>query len=155
MNHRIDQRLAELGLTLPEPMAAVANYVPFVRQGDLLFVSGQISSGPDGLITGKLGTELDLAAGQAAARLCALNLLAQARSALSGDLSRIVRVVKLGGFVNAAPDFIEIPKVINGCSDLMVDVLGEAGRHARSAVACPTLPLGAAVEIDAILAVRD
>jgi enamine deaminase RidA (YjgF/YER057c/UK114 family) len=155
MNSAFEERLNALGITLPEPMAAVANYVPYVRQGNMLYISGQISSGPDGLVTGKLGAEHDVASGQAAARLCGINILAQARAALMGDFSRIERVVKLGGFVNATPDFLEVPQVINGCSDLMVDILGEPGRHARSAVACPTLPLGVAVEIDAIIAIHE
>ncbi|MEM9225908.1 MAG: RidA family protein [Pseudomonadota bacterium] len=144
-----EDRLAALGLTLPDPMAAVANYVPTVLSGSQLFVSGQISSGPDGLVLGRLGETMDLASGQDAARLCGINLIAQCKGAL-GELSRIKRVVKLGGFVNASPDFVEIPQVINGCSDLMVEVFGEAGRHARSAVACPVLPLGVAVEIDGV-----
>ncbi|MHA7859096.1 MAG: RidA family protein [Henriciella sp.] len=144
-----ESRLAELGITLPEPMAAVANYVPFVITGNQLFVSGQVSVGPDGLVTGRLGEDMSLEEGQAAARLCALNLIAQCKAAVS-DLSRIKRVVKLGGFVNAHPDFVQIPQVINGCSDVMVDVFGDAGRHARSAVSSPVLPLGVAVEVDGV-----
>jgi len=144
-----EHRLANLGITLPKPMAAVANYVPFVISGNQLFISGQVSAGPDGLVLGRLGEDMDLAAGQAAARLCGINLIAQCNAAL-GDLSRIKRVVKLGGFVNAHADFTQIPQVINGCSDLMVDVFGDAGRHARSAVASPILPLGVAVEVDGI-----
>lgn len=144
-----EQKLAGLGITLPTPMAAVANYVPYVITGSLLHVSGQVSADANGLVRGRLGDSLDLAAGQAAARLCGLNLLAQCLAA-TGDLGRIRRVVKLGGFVNAAPDFVDIPQVINGCSDLMVDVFGDAGRHARFAVASPVLPLGVAVEIDGI-----
>ena len=144
-----ESRLAELGLTLPAPMAAVANYVPFVISGSELVVAGQVSVGTDGLVKGRLGETMTLEEGQAAARLCGLNLIAQCKSAL-GDLSRMKRVVKLGGFVNAHPDFVEIPQVINGCSDLMVDVFGDAGRHARSAVASPVLPLGVAVEVDGV-----
>jgi len=144
-----ETRLAALGITLPEPMAAVANYVPFVISGDHLYISGQISAGSDGLVLGRLGEDMDTAAGQAAARLCGINLIAQCKSAL-GELNRIKRVVKLGGFVNAHSDFTDIPQVINGCSDLMVDVFGDAGRHARSAVASPVLPLGVAVEIDGV-----
>ncbi len=147
-------RLAALGITLPEPVAAVANYVPCVITGDLLFVSGQVSVGPEGLVTGRLGETLDLEAGQAAARLCAINLISQCQAAL-GDLSRVRRIVKLGGFVSAAAHFTDIPRVINGCSDLMVEVFGEAGRHARSAVACPVLPLGAAVEVDGVFEIDD
>ncbi len=149
----IDARLAELGLTLPDAPAPAANYVPSVRAGDLLFVSGQISQGPDGLIKGKLGETMDLAEGAEAARRCGLSLLAQARAALGGDLGRVVRVVKLTGFVNSTADFTDQPKVINGCSDLMVAVFGEAGRHARAAVSAPALPLGVAVEIEAVFQV--
>lgn len=144
-----ESRLQSLGITLPDAMAAVANYVPYVISGNQLFISGQISSGPDGLVCGRLGEDMQLEAGQAAARLCAINLIAQCKAAL-GDLTRVKRVVKLGGFVNAHADFTAIPQVINGCSDLMVDVFGEAGRHARSAVSSPVLPLGVAVEIDGI-----
>ena len=144
-----ESRLAELGVDLPAPMKAVANYVPFVISGRQLFVSGQVSVGADGLVKGRLGENMDLEAGQAAARLCGINLIAQCKAAV-GELSNIKRVVKLGGFVNAAADFEDIPQVINGCSDLMVDVFGEAGRHARSAVSCPVLPLGVAVEIDGV-----
>ncbi|MEE2525136.1 RidA family protein [Hyphobacterium sp. HN65] len=145
-----EKRLSDLGLALPEAAAPVANYVPYVTTGNLVFVSGQISLGPDGLVTGRLGESMNVEQGQAAARLCALNLMAQLKAALDGDLSRLVRVVKLGGFVCATPEFEAIPKVINGASDLMVEVFGDAGRHARSAVSCPALPLGAAVEIDGI-----
>ena len=144
-----ESRLADLGISLPKPMAAVANYVPFVISGSQLFVSGQVSAGAEGLVKGRLGENMTLEDGQAAARLCAINLITQCNAAL-GDLSRIKRVVKLGGFVNAHPDFEEIPQVINGCSDLMVDVFGDAGRHARSAVASPVLPLGVAVEVDGV-----
>ncbi len=149
----IDTRLAELGLTLPDAPAPAANYVPYVRSGDLLFVSGQISQGPEGLIKGRLGDTMDLAEGAEAARRCGLSLLAQTRAALGGDLGRVVRVVKLTGFVNSTADFIDQPKVINGCSDLMVAVFGEAGRHARAAVSAPALPLGVAVEIEAVFQV--
>ena len=149
-----ERRLSELGITLPEPVAPVANYVPWVRSGNQVFVSGQISMGPDGLVKGRLGADMDIEAGQDAAKLCAINLIAQFKAACGGDLSKVVRVVKLGGFVCAAPDFTDIPKVINGCSDLMVAAFGDAGRHARSAVSCPVLPLGAAVEIDAVIEVR-
>lgn len=147
-----ESRLETLGIALPAAMNAVANYVPFVLSGNQLFVSGQVSAGPDGLVLGRLGEDMDLPAGQAAARLCGINLIAQCKAAL-GNLSRVQRVVKLGGFVSCAPDFTSIPQVINGCSNLMVDVFGEAGRHARSAVSCPVLPLGVAVEIDGIFEV--
>jgi len=144
-----EENLADLGIVLPEPAAAVANYVPFVISGSHLYISGQVSMMDGALMKGRLGEDLELSAGQHAARACGINLIAQCKAAL-GDLSRMKRVLKLGGFVNAAPDFTDIPKVINGCSDLMVDVFGEAGRHARSAVACPVLPLGVAVEIDGV-----
>ena len=144
-----EARLIDLGIELPPAMKAVANYVPFVISGNQLFISGQVSATPDGRVTGRLGETMDLPAGQAAARLCGINLIAQCKAAV-GDLSKIRRVVKLGGFVNSHPLFTDIPQVINGCSDLMVDVFGENGRHARSAVACPTLPLGVAVEIDGV-----
>ena len=147
---QIDDRLAALGIALPEPVAPVANYVPFVKSGREVFISGQVSIGPDGLVSGVLGQDMDIAAGQAAARLCAINLISQLKAACEGDLDRLQRVVKLGGFVAAVPGFTEIPQVINGCSDLMVEVFGEKGRHARSAVSCPVLPLGAAVEIDGV-----
>jgi len=144
-----ESRLEALGIELPEPMKAVANYVPFVITGNQLFISGQVSATSTGLMKGRLGEDMELAAGQAAARACGINLIAQCKSAV-GELSKIKRVVKLGGFVNAAAEFTDIPQVINGCSDLMVDVFGDAGRHARSAVSCPVLPLGVAVEIDGV-----
>jgi enamine deaminase RidA (YjgF/YER057c/UK114 family) len=145
----IDARLAALGVTLPDAPPPAANYVPWVRSGALVFVSGQLSSGPGGLATGLLGADMDVAAGAAAARLCAINLIAQARAACGGDLDRIARVVKLTGFVNSAPGFADQPKVVNGASDFLVEVFGEKGRHARSAVGA-ALPFGAAVEIEAI-----
>lgn len=147
---RIETRLAELGVSLPTPPAPVASYVPFVRTGSLVHVSGQVSVDAGGGLKGKLGGDVDLATGQAAARLCALNLIAQLRAACDGDLDRLVRVVKLGGFVNVAPGFTDIPKVVNGASDLMVEVFGDAGRHARSAVGVAELPLGFAVEVDGV-----
>lgn len=150
MAGRIEARLTELGMTLPPAPAPAANYVPYVVVGDLVHVSGQISQGPDGLITGRLGEGLDVAAGAAAARACAISLLSQLRAACGGELDRVVQVVKLNGFVASTPDFTDQPKVINGASDFMVEVLGEAGRHARSAVGVAALPLGVAVEIDAI-----
>ncbi|MDO5642759.1 MAG: RidA family protein [Paracoccus sp. (in: a-proteobacteria)] len=147
MSH--DARLAELNIQLPEALAPVANYVPWQISGNLLFVSGQISAGPDGLIRGKLGDDMNVAGGTLAARHCGLALLAQARAAL-GSLDRIGRLVKLTAFVNSTPDFTDQPEVVNGCSDLMVEVLGDAGRHARAAVSAPALPRGVAVEIEAI-----
>ncbi|MGR3541101.1 MAG: RidA family protein [Hasllibacter sp.] len=151
----IDARLAERGLTLPDAPAPAANYVPAVRSGGQLFVSGQISQAADGaLITGKVGTDLSVEEGAAAAARCALAILAQARKALDGDLSRLKRVVKLVGFVNSASDFGDQPKVVNGASDLLVELLGDAGRHARSAVSAGALPFGVAVEIEAVLEVE-
>ncbi|MFZ1727237.1 MAG: RidA family protein [Albidovulum sp.] len=154
MTGKIDARLNALGLTLPDAPAPAANYVPFVQSGNLVFVSGQISQGPDGLIKGRLGDTMDVAAGAEAARRCCLSLMAQVRAACGGDLDRVVRVVKLTGFVNSTADFTDQPKVINGCSDLMVEVFGDAGRHARAAVSAPALPLGVAVEIEAIFQVE-
>lgn len=148
---KIEDRLNELGVVLPQPVAPVANYVPFVRSGNLVHISGQISLDAAGGIKGTVGVDVDLETAQAAARLCGVNLLAQMKAACDGDLDRVVRVVKLGGFVQAGPEFIDIPKVINGCSDLMVAVLGDAGRHARSAVGVYRLPLGFAVEVDAVV----
>ena len=150
----IDNRLAELGITLPEAAAPVASYVPYVEANGLLHVSGQISFAEDGsLITGRLGENMDLEAGQAAARRCGIMLLAQLRNAL-GSLDRVERIVKLGAFVASDPHFIDQPMVANGASELMEKVFGEAGRHARSAVGVPCLPRGAAVEVDAIVAVK-
>ncbi len=147
---RIDTRIADLGIVLPEPVAPVANYVPYVVSGNLVFISGQVSIGPDGLITGKLGDDVDTPAGVHAAHACGINLIAQLKAACDGDLDRVRRVVKLGGFVNCTPDFADQPKVINGASDLMVAVFGDEGRHARAAVGAPSLPLNAAVEVDGI-----
>jgi len=151
--NEIEARLEALGVVLPEPAAPVANYVPFMRAGNQVHVSGQVSFAPDGLITGRLGADMDLEAGQRAARYCAINLIAQFKAACGGDLSRVKQVVKLGGFVNADPAFTDVPKVINGASDLIGVVFGESGRHARSAVGVAVLPLGAAVEVDAIIEV--
>ena len=147
-----ESRLAALGLVLPEPVAPVANYVPFVRTGDQLYISGQVSVDASGGIKGVVGVDVDEAAAKAAARLCGINLIAQMKAAL-GDLSRVTRVVKLGGFVQAGPDFYAIPAVVNGCSDLMVEAFGDAGRHARSAVGVYRLPLGFSVEVDAVVEV--
>ena len=150
----IDQRLAEIGLTLPQPAAPVASYVPAVEHGGLLHISGQISLAEDGnLIKGRLGEDMDVDVGIAAARRCGVMLLAQMKAAL-GSLDRVERVVKLGVFVNSAPSFVDQPKVANGASELMQEVFGDSGRHARSAVGVTVLPLGVAVEVDAIVAVR-
>ncbi len=150
MTNEIETRLSQLGLALPDAPAPAANYVPYVQTGPLVFISGQISSGPDGLICGKLGADLAVEEGVVAAQACGLALIAQLKAACGGDLTRLRRVVKLTGFVNSTPDFTDQPKVVNGCSDLMVAVFGEAGRHARAAVGAPSLPLGVAVEIEGI-----
>jgi enamine deaminase RidA (YjgF/YER057c/UK114 family) len=148
-----EDRLAALGVFLPPPAAPVANYLPFVVSGSLLAVSGQLPIGPNGKLdpahTGKLGVAVSSNAGQAAARLCAINILAQAKAAL-GDLDRISRCIRLGGFINAAPGFANLAGVMNGASDFMVDVLGDKGRHARSTVGVAGLPLDSAVEIEAL-----
>ena len=154
MSGTIETRLAALGVTLPDAPAPAANYVPFVQVGDLVHVSGQISNGEGGLIRGKLGADMDVEAGAKAARSCAIALLAQCKRACGGDLDRLVRVVKLTGFVNSTADFTDQPKVINGASDFLVAALGDAGRHARSAVSAASLPLGVAVEIEAIFQIR-
>jgi enamine deaminase RidA (YjgF/YER057c/UK114 family) len=148
--HKIDARLAELGIILPDAPASVANYVPFVQVGALVHVSGQLSRNAAGLMAGKLGHDLDASAGAEAARACALAILAQVKAACGGDWGRFRRLVKLVGFVNSTADFTDQPKIINGASDVLVAVLGDAGRHARSAVSAASLPLGAAVEIEAI-----
>ena len=146
----VEDRLAALGVTLPQPTVPVANYVPFVRAGSLVHISGQVSIDAGGGIKGVVGQDLDLERGVAAARLCGVNLIAQIKAACDGDLGRVKRVVKLGGFVQAGPDFFDIPKVVNGCSDLMVEAFGEAGRHARSAVGTNALPRNVPVEVEAI-----
>lgn len=150
----IESRLAELGVTLPNAPAPAANYVPYVQAGDIVYVSGQVSSGPDGFITGKLGADMSVEEGAAAARNCAISLLAQVKAACEGDIERLVRVVKLTGFVNSTVDFTDQPKVINGASDFLVEALGDAGRHARSAVSAASLPLGVAVEIEGIFQIK-
>ena len=146
----IEARLKELGVTLPDAPAPVANYVGFVQTGNLVHVSGQISADENGPIKGKLGADLSVEQGAEAARRCAISLLSQVKKACGGDLGRVQRLVKLVGFVNSTPDFVDQPKVINGASDFMVEVLGDKGRHARAAVSANSLPLGVAVEIDAI-----
>ena len=147
-------KLNELGITLPEPAKPVASYVSYVRSGEQIFISGQLSNDANGGIKGTVGVDVTPEQAAEAARLCGINLLAQINAAVDGDLDRVVRIVKLGGFVQAGPDFIAIPAVINGCSDLMVEVFGDAGKHARSAVGVYKLPLGFAVEIDAIIEVK-
>ncbi|MEM8569882.1 MAG: RidA family protein [Pseudomonadota bacterium] len=150
MASMIEARLDELGLSLPDTPAPVGNYVPFVRSGSLVFVSGQVSNDGAGGIKGKVGAGLSNADGYRAARICGLFLLAQVRAACGGDLSRVERVVRLGGFVASSSDFIEHPQVINGVSDLMVEVFADKGRHARAAVGVPALPGDHAVEVDGI-----
>ncbi|MGR3512829.1 MAG: RidA family protein [Paracoccaceae bacterium] len=150
MTAQIDAKLAELGFALPDAPAPQANYVPYVVSGNVVYVSGQISQNADGLVLGKLGDGMTAEQGAVAAQHCALSLLAQVRAACGGDLGRLVRVVKLTGFVNSTADFTDQPKVINGASDLLVALLGDAGRHARSAVSAASLPLGVAVEIEGI-----
>ena len=149
----IEARLKALDLALPEAKAAVGNYVPFVHLGGQLLISGQLPMKDGGIaVPGTLGAGVDVPQGQEAAKLCALNILAQAKAAL-GDLDRIVQLLRLNGFVNSAPGFADHPKVINGASDLMVEILGDKGRHTRIAVGCTSLPLNAAVEIDAVFAI--
>ena len=149
MSGSVEKKLASLGINLPTPAAPIANYVPFVRSQNMLVVSGQLCFGTDGslLAKGQLGNGVSLDDGQRAARACAINLLAQLKSAL-GDLDKVVRVVRLGGFINSAPGFTDGPKVMNGASDLMVEVFGEKGRHARSTVGVAALPANAAVEVE-------
>lgn len=155
MTGRIEARLNELGIELPQAAAPVANYVPAVRSGDLLFVAGQICQwNGERRFVGKLGRDISLEEGQQAARLCALNILAQVKAALGGDLDRILRCVRLGAFIQCTDDFKQQPQVANGASDVMVEVLGDAGRHARAAVGVNALPGGVAVEVDAVFEVR-
>lgn len=155
MSSSIQQRLADLGVSLPTAPAPAANYVPAVRSGNQLFIAGQVPV-QDGQahFIGKLGATLGIEEGQQAARLCAINVLAQVAKALDGDLDRVVRCVRVGGFVNAVPDFVDHPKVVNGASDFFVAVFGEAGKHARTAVGAGSLPRGVAVEIEAVFEVR-
>jgi len=150
----IDTNLKNLNIALPTPAAPLANYMPAVVTGNLLVISGQLCLNAEGKLEdahrGKLGNSISLEAGQAAARLCAINVLAQAKVALQGDLGRIRRCVRLGGFINAAPTYDSVPQVMNGASNLMVDVLGDIGRHARSTVGVAQLPLDCAVEVEAM-----
>lgn len=154
MNSTPEQTLKKLGIILPNPPAPAANYVPYTIAGKIVTISGQITMGPDGLeYIGKLGQDMDTETGQKAARLCAINILAQVKAAL-GDLDQVKQIVKIQGFVNSTPDFTEQPQVINGASDFLVEVLGDAGRHARAAVGMASLPLGVAVEIDAVVEMK-
>ena len=150
----IETRLAELGVTLPDAPAPAANYVPFVITGNLVHISGQISANAGGQIKGRLGADMSVEQGAEAAKACAISLLAQLKKACGGDFDRFARVVKLVGFVNSTAEFIDQPKVINGASDFLVAALGDAGRHARSAVSAVSLPLGVAVEIEAIFELK-
>ena len=154
MTPEIADRLEKLGLSLPDAPMPAANYVPWVMVGNLVFVSGQISEDATGRIVGKLGADMEIEAGAKAAERCALSLLAQVNAATGGDLGRLKRVVKLTGFVNSTPDFGDQPAVINGCSNLLVEILGDAGRHSRSAVSAAALPFGVAVEIEGIFEVE-
>lgn len=156
MSGQIDSRLTELGITVPQAAAPVANYVGWVRTGNLVVISGQLPL-KDGKVTttGLLGRDVSVEDAAVAARQSGINIIAQLRAACGGDLDKVVRVVRLGGFVACTPDFTDHPKVINGASDLMVEVFGDAGRHARAAVGCPSLPLNAAVEVDALVEIRD
>ncbi|CTQ68691.1 RidA family protein [Roseibium alexandrii] len=155
MTSKTEARLAELGITLPDAAAPAANYVPFVKTGNQLFISGQLPMDSGAIaVTGKLGDGLEVVDGQKAAKLCAINLLAQAKAA-TGDLDKVVRLVKIVGFVNSTGDFTDQPKVINGASDFLVEAMGDSGRHARSAVSAASLPFGAAVEIEAIFEIAD
>lgn len=150
----IESRLADLGITLPDAPAPAANYVPWAVVGDMVYVSGQVSMENGTLITGKLGEDTSVEAGAQAAKICAINLLAQLKAACGGDIDRLVRVVKLTGFVNSTSEFGDQPKVINGASDFLVEALGDAGRHTRSAVSAASLPFGSAVEIEAIFQIK-
>lgn len=154
MSSKFEGRLAELGVTLPQAPAPAANYVPYVISGNLVFVSGQVSMTDGTFLTGKLGADMETDAGAAAARTCAIGLLAQVKAACDGDLDRLVRVVKLTGFVNSTAEYGDQPKVINGASDFLVEALGDAGRHSRSAVSAASLPFGVAVEIEGIFEIQ-
>ena len=145
-----EARLNKMGLNVPNAPAPAANYVPYVVVDNMVYVSGQIAKGDEGLIVGKLGADMDVATGQEAAKVCALNLIAQLKVACDGDLDRLKRVVKLGGFVNSTLEFTDHPAVINGASDFMGEVFGEVGAHARAAVGCSSLPFGVAVEIEGV-----
>lgn len=148
----IARRLAELGIQLPAPATPMDNYVPFVRTGSLLVVSGQISIGPAGVIAGKLGTGIGLDEGQNSARIAGLHVIAQIQAAV-GNLDNVIRIVRLGGFINCTPDYLDAPKVMNGASDLMVEVFGDRGRHARTTVGVAALPADAQVEVEAMVEV--
>ena len=150
MSGNFEAKLSDLGISLPNPPNPAANYVAYVRMGDTLYVSGQISADENGLIKGKIGNDLTTEQGAAAARTCAISLLAQVKAACGGNLDRLVRVVKLTGFVNSTSSYSEQPTVVNGASDLLVEILGDVGKHSRSAVSAVSLPMGVAVEIEGI-----
>jgi enamine deaminase RidA (YjgF/YER057c/UK114 family) len=154
MSGKIDEKLKSLGVTLPEVVPPVANYVPFTISGNTLYISGQLPGAGPALVKGTLGKDMSTEQGRDAAKLCAISILAQAKAALKGDLDRVARCLRLGGFVASTPDFTDHPKVVNGASDLIVEVFGDAGKHARAAVGVSALPLGAAVEVDAIFEIR-
>lgn len=154
MGGHIEKRLSEMGISLPDAPAPAANYVPYVVVGDIVYVSGQVPMADGGFIIGKLGDTMDIEGGATAAKACAVSLLAQVKAACGGDLDRLVRVVKLTGFVNSTGDFGDQPKVINGASDFLVEALGDAGRHSRSAVSAASLPFGVAVEIEGVFQIK-
>ena len=154
MSGQFEQNLANLGITLPAAPMPAANYVPYVVVGDMVYVSGQISQNADGFIIGKLGDTLTTEQGAEAAKCCAISLLSQIKAACGGDLDRLVRVVKLTGFVNSTSDYTEQPQVINGASNLMGEALGDVGKHARAAVSAPALPFGVAVEIEGVFQIK-
>ena len=154
MSGQFEANLAKLGVTLPDAPAPAANYVPYVTVGDIVYVSGQISGGTNGLVTGKVGQSMSTREGAEAAKLCAVSLLAQVKAACGGDLDRLVKVIKLTGFVNSTADYTEQPQVINGASNFLAEALSEAGKHARSAVSAAALPLGIAVEIEGIFQIK-
>ena len=154
MSGTIETKLSTMGLQLPDAPAPAANYVPYIIVGDIVYVSGQISKDDSGLIVGKLGDTMSVEDGQKAAKVCALNLLAQVKSACGGDLDRLQKVIKLGGFVNSSLDFTDHPAVINGASDFIGDLLGDIGQHARAAVGCSSLPFGVAVEVEGIFQIK-
>lgn len=154
MSEKINARLQALGIVLPQLTPPVANYVPFVLSGNMLYVSGQLPMANGQMIKGHLGRDVSLEQGREAAKICAVNIIAQVSAALGGELDRVARCVKLGGFVASTPDFTDHPKVVNGASDLIVEIFGDAGKHARAAVGVSALPLGAAVEVEAVFEVR-
>lgn len=154
MSQKVQNRLKELGVTLPTPAAPAANYVPFVLSGSQLYISGQLPTKDGAMIKGCLGKDISIEQAQEAAKLCAINILAQVNAALSGDLDRVVRCIRLGGFVASAPDFYDQSKIVNGASDFMVAALGDAGKHARAAVGVVALPFGVAVEVEAVFEVK-